>query len=112
MTLNFLEGNMEINMQYLKRKDSDPFFTGYNGDDFITDGGLIEILFFPQGEDGRIVFAGLYNRVKSDDLMAESEDASLTLNYLLARNAKLLIEYQRDIHREKNNFFLGFTTAY
>ncbi|HPR63592.1 MAG TPA: hypothetical protein PK014_05165 [Thermoanaerobaculia bacterium] len=104
--------NLQINVQYLKRTDDDPFFQGYEGDDYETKGGFVEVLFFPGGPDGKVAVAGLYNNIESDDLNAERESVSLTLNYLLARNGKVLLEVARDLDLESSRFSLGFVTAF
>lgn len=101
----------QLNLQYLERRDDDPFFTG--GDStFETRGGFAELHFFPQGEDGRWAVSGLYNRVESDDLAAEAESGALAVNYLLGRNLRLLAEVARDLGREENRASLGAVTAF
>lgn len=111
LTVTFGE-RAELNIQYMKRTDDDPFFEGREGDDVETDGGLLEFQMFPGGQDGRWVISALYNNVESDDPSAEGETASLTLNYLLARNGKLIVEAGQDLHRESGIFLLGFVCAF
>jgi hypothetical protein len=101
----------QLNLQYLERRDDDPFFTGGNAT-FETRGGFAELHFFPQGEDGRWAVSGLYNRVESDDLAAEAESAALAVNYLLGRNLRLLAEVARDLEREQSRASLGVVTAF
>ncbi|HEY6552966.1 MAG TPA: hypothetical protein VI669_06400 [Vicinamibacteria bacterium] len=101
----------QLNLQYLERRDDDPFFTG-GSSTFETRGGFAELHFFPQGEDGRWAVSGLYNRVESDDLAAEAESAALTVNYLLGRNLRLLAEVARDVEREQSRASVGVVTAF
>jgi hypothetical protein len=102
----------EVNLQYLERRDDDPFFENYQGDDFETRGGFAEVHAFLQGVDGRWVVSALYNKVDSDDSSEDAETATVTVNHLLARNLRLLIEGGRDIERERNIGIVGFVSAF
>jgi len=77
-----------------------------------TRGGFAEVLFFPKGPDERWALAGLYNRIRSDDVAAELEDLSLTVNYLLARNVRLQFEAARDLEAEASRASLGVVGAF
>lgn len=105
-------GQWQLNLQYLERRDSDPYFVGHSGDDLLTRGGFAELHFLPQGQDGRWVLTGLYNKVDSDDENAAIENASLTVNRLLARNFRLLAEAAYDLEAERAQASLGFATAF
>lgn len=102
----------ELNLQYLERRDDDPWFLGGLAREVETRGGFGELNFFPQGEDGRWAVSGLYNRVESDDPLAEAESVSMTVNYLLGRNVRVLTEVGRDLHAEKSQASLGLVTAF
>lgn len=106
------KGKFELNLQYLHRTDDNPFFVAEPLRDVETDGGFAELHWFPKGEDGRWVLSALYSRVDSDDPLVESESASLTLNYLLARNVRLLTEAQRDLAFEQYKASLGVIAAF
>jgi len=104
---------VEVNAQYLERRDDHPFFLpATTVSDIVTRGGFAEIHAFPQGQDGRWVLSGLYNRVESDDPDAEEETVSLTVSHLLARNLRLLIEGGRDLERETNRATVGLVSAF
>lgn len=105
-------GPFELNLQYLHREDDDPFFEGGKPGDRETDGGFAELHYFPLGPDGRWVLSGLYNRVKSDDLAAEVEDVAVTVNYLLARNVRVLVEAGRDLDLDRSRVSVGLVTAF
>jgi hypothetical protein len=105
-------GPFELNLQYLHREDDDPFFEGLKAGDRETDGGFAELHYFPLGPDGRWVLSGLYNRVKSDDPAAEVEDVAVTVNYLLARNVRVLAEAGRDLDLDRSRVSLGLVTAF
>jgi hypothetical protein len=102
----------QLALDYLERRDSDPFFAGYAGDDLVTRGGFAELHFFPQGADGRWVISALYNKVESDDDAAAFENTSLTVNRLLARNVRLALEGEHDIAAERTRVSLGFVAAF
>lgn len=102
----------QLNAQYLRRSDDDPFFRGDGGNDVDTDGGFAEVHCFPRGHDGRYALSLLYNRVDSDDPAAESENVSLTFNYLLARNVRMLVDVGRDQHHVANTASIGWIAAF
>jgi len=101
-----------LNLEYLERRDDDPFFTGTSGPTYATRGGFAELHFFPKGQDGRWVLTALYNRVTSDDPAADAETASLTVNYLLARNIRLMMEGGRDLAADASRITIGIVTAF
>jgi hypothetical protein len=102
----------ELNLQYLERTDDDPFFEGGNGPEFETRGGFAELLFFPQGADGRWVLAALYNKIDSDDPLAVVEDGSLTLSYLARRNIRVVAEAGHDLERSETHASVGVIAAF
>lgn len=105
-------GRWEINLQYLERTDDDPFFTGASAPRFETRGGFVELLYFPQGADGRWSLAALYNKIDSDDTAAVVEDCSLTVNHLAARNIRMLLEAGHDFDRSESHVSVGVIAAF
>jgi hypothetical protein len=103
---------VQLNVQYLERRDGDPFFVGQPGPDYKTRGGFAELHWLPFGEDGRWSFSGLYNKVDSDDLEARRETFSLTAGYLLARNVRVLMEAGRDLEAKRKLASVGLVTAF
>lgn len=102
----------EASLEYLERRDDDPYFLGGSPPTVETDGGFVELLFFPQGQDERWALAGLYNRIRSDDAAAELEDVSFTANYLLARNVRLQVEVGRDLDVNAARGSVGVVAAF
>lgn len=102
----------QLNAQYMTRTDDNPFFTDVFVDEFETDGGFAELHWFPRGHDGRYALSLLYNRVDSDDPAAEAENISLTYDYLLARNVRLLVDVGRDRQHEENVASVGLIAAF
>lgn len=102
-----------LNGQYLERRDDNPFFAALDPqDETKTKGGFGELHFYPEGLDGRWVLTGLYNRVDSDDDTADAETFSVTVNRLLARNVRLLVEGGRDFEAERAFGILGLVSAF
>jgi hypothetical protein len=115
---------LELNAQYLRRSDDDPFF-GIAGApaDTDVDGGFGELIWSPAWGDGRWYFTGLVNWLESDEpvftIRQGEEDpldsyrtAAVGVNYLLRRNLRLLVEPQYDLERERARFTAGFTAAF
>jgi hypothetical protein len=113
-------GPFEINLQYLWRQDDNPFYRiNKPADKVETKGGLAEVVFSPQGQDGRWFLIGLYNKVSSNVLdinpEAESpkyESAGLTATYLIGRNLRIMGEYTYDIENKRSRFVVGFVSAF
>ena len=102
----------QLNLEYLERRDEDPFLVGRTGPDLKTTGGFAELHFFPSGQDGRWVLSALYNKVDSDVEDAIVENASLTASYLLARNVRLLVEGVHDLEHDGDRLSVGLITAF
>jgi hypothetical protein len=105
-------GAFELNLQYLHREDDDPFFLPGHVTSQETDGGFAELHYFPGGQDGRWVLSGLYNKVDSDDPAANVEDVAVTLNYLMARNVRILTEAGHDLETDRDRVSLGLVAAF
>ena len=101
----------QFSAQYLERQDSNPYFAEASPE-FETRGGFAELHFFPAGQDGRWALSALYNTVDSDDEAAIYESASITMNYLIARNVRLLVEAGRDLEADANTASIGLVTAW
>ncbi len=111
---------LEMNFQYLWRRDDNPLYMNQKPKDEIeTQGGLAEVIFAPNGDKSRWLLIGLYNKVTSniDDKLPEQspieyESAGLTGTYLLGRNLRIIAEYNYNIEFEKNRFTIGFVSAF
>lgn len=111
----------QLNVQFLYREDDDPFFGGAENK-HCTRGGFGELHWFPRGQDGRWALSALYNRVTSRGFVPEEyaadyaspdrETASLTVNRLINRNLRLLVEGGRDLEAEKTRVSVGLITAF
>jgi hypothetical protein len=111
LVVNFSE-RLQLNAQYLERRDDNPFFVPRPGEEWETRGGFGELIYLPRGQDGRYAIAALYNNVRSDDPLARRESLSGTLSYLFARNVRATIEGGRDIEHEAARFSVGIMAAF
>lgn len=113
---------LELNGQYLRREDSDPFF-GTGPADTHVDALMAELIWAPAGQTGRWFVTGLYNDIRSASplfTIRQGEPApldayrslALSTSYVLRRNVKWLGEVQWDFEREAARLTAGFTMAF
>lgn len=128
----------ELNLQFLRRRDGDPFFgtcsvetpcPGGATAPFATtvDAAMAELVWWPSGELGRWFMTGLVNWIDADapvvSLRLGEEDSevgyltryrtsSIGLNYLLKRNVRLLGEGGWDFDRDQARLVTGFSVAF
>lgn len=100
-----------VSAVYLERRDSNPGFAGASSE-VVTRGGFGEVVVTPQGPDGRLAAALLYNRVDSRWNEADAESAAATLSWLYRRNVRLVAEVDRDIEAERWTGSLGAVAAF
>jgi hypothetical protein len=133
-----LGASAELNVQALRRWDSDPFLgscsiptpcPGGATAPFGTrvDAGLVELVLSPGGPAGRWYVTGLMNYVEADapvvSLRLGEEDSadgflrryrmgSLGLHYVLRRNVRLMGEGAWDFEAERARLVTGFTVGF
>ena len=104
-------GPLELNLQYVERRDKNPF-AHVDSDELQSRGGFGELIFRPDGDDSKWYGVILYNNVFSDDKLVEWESAAFHLGYMLRRNIRLVGEYSYNIKNEFGRIGLGFVTAF
>ena len=108
-------GPVEFNVQYMERRDSDPYFNGHSGADYKTRGGFAEVVYFPEKGGGKWYAVGLYNFVETDEpmggLVSRYNTIAGHVGYLLRTNIRLSTEYRYDIENEESRLVLGFITG-
>ena len=133
-----LGSRAELNLQALRRWDSDPFYgscsvlspcPGGATAPFGTrvDAGMAELVVWPGGPGARWLFTGLLNYVDSDDpvvslrvgeqdtaagFLARYRTGSIGAHYLLKRNVRLMSEGSWDFERERLRLVTGFTVGF
>lgn len=131
-----LGDKVEANLQYLYRRDSNPFFLTtcvradprceFGADDPLrteVDSYMGELLFFPQGAGGNWHVAALYNRIEANSpifrlrvgesgYLSQYESLGVSLHYMQARNLRLMAEVSRDLELKRTRFVAGLSTAF
>ena len=102
---------LELNAQYVYRRDTDPQMTG-TAPGIITQGGFAEVIVTPQGEDGRWQGHLLYNKVDSDLPASNYESYTGGIGFLLARNIRLIGEYTYLKDSKDSKFSVGIISAF
>ena len=92
LTLN-IDDKLIMNIQYLRRYDSDVLSEVFVAEDIMTEGGFAEIIFSPKGDMSKWYLTGLFNWVESDMDNLDYKSATLHAGYLLRRNLRLVTEY-------------------
>jgi len=83
----------ELNLQYVERRDSNPYFAVILPIEKVrTRGAFAELIYLPKGDDSRWYGAGLFNWVDSDQADLRYTSATLHYGYLLRRNIRLTVE--------------------
>ncbi len=109
LRFSMMDGRLNVTGQYLQRTDTQP---DVGMTDVTTDGYVGELVFLPQGEDGRLVLVGLYNRIRSDDAAIEYETMTAAAGYLVRRNLRLMGEVMRDVSAGSTRISIGFVSAF
>ena len=100
---------LELNIQYLRRNDDNPFGTNQK---FKTQGSLGELIFMPEGDESSWYAVGLYNWVDSEQGSLDYRSASLNLGYLLRRNVRLVGEFTYNFTNKFGQPGIGFVAAF
>jgi hypothetical protein len=128
----------EINVQYYRRTDGDPFYGGCSAADpcpggatrpFETnvDAAFAEATFWPQGPAGRVFVNALYNWIGADapvvslrlgeqatgpGFVSKYRTGTVGLHYLLRRNVRLMTEAGWDFERDQGRLIAGTMVAF
>jgi hypothetical protein len=128
----------ELNLQYLRRLDDDPFFGACSiaspcpggvtsNEETTVDMGFAELLWWPAGPTARFYVSGLFNWIDADrpvvslrlgeqerdpGLLARYRTGSLGLHWLLSRNVRLMTEGGWNFDRDQARLVTGVITAF
>jgi len=117
---------LELNVQYLERRDSRPiFFDGFDTD-IESRGAIVELVYRPDAEFSKWYAVGLFNWTETDyvPIFVSGYDAVVTGDYLNYRtvtahmgyvwrtNIRFFAEYTRDLENEENRVVAGFVTGF
>ncbi len=107
--------NFELNVQYLTRTDEKNWFAGQAQNNIQTQGGLVEMVYSPKGEQSNWYLAALGNYVDSDLDYLDYKSATLHAGYLLRRNLRLVGEVSYNFTDTDNAYpyaSIGFVSAF
>ena len=133
-----LGSSAELNFQYLRRWDDDPFLGRCSRGspcpggattpfETTTDAAMAEVIYWPTGPIGRWYLTGLWNWIEADapvvslrlgeqdeepGYVSKYHTGGVGVNYMLRRNVRLLGETMWDFEREQARFVTGFSLAF
>jgi len=105
---------LELNLQYVERRDKNPFFL-LGAPELATRGGFAELIFLPRGDDSPWYGAGLFNWVESDHDALDYTGATLHGGWMLRRNFRLVAEATYAFESSSGKyprFGIGLVTAF
>ncbi len=108
---------LELNLQFVERKDDNPFFYPiWIGEtislEYKTRGAFAELVYRPDGDASKWYAVGLFNWIESDQSDLNYKTLSGHLGYVLTRNIRLVAEYSHNFTQEYGKFGVGFITAF
>lgn len=110
---------LELNLQYVERKDGNPYFFRNGGifyinppKDLKTRGAFAELIYRPDGDDSKWYAVGLFNWIESDQTDLNYKTLSGHFGYLLRRNIRFVGELTYDFKQEYAKIGVGFVTAF
>ena len=104
--------NLELNLQYLERRDDMYSFAKGSTEEIETRGGLAELIIMPYGDRSKWYVTALYNKIDSDLDDNDYETFTSHVGYLLRTNIRLILENTYDIENEENRAIIGFVAAF
>ena len=109
-------GPVEVNAQYVERRDGNPSFLAAGGKTAATRGAFVEMLYSPDWDHSRWYGVLLWNWGESEfhleTLGRKYQTGTGHVGYLLARNLRLTAEYTYDFLRKANTISVGFVSAF
>jgi len=108
--------NIELTLEYVRRKDSNPLFVRIDrtpeGESHSTDAYLVEAIIAPKGDKSKTFYTVAYNRVDSSYDPSDYQTLTLNISHLLRRNLRLVGEYTHDLNGDFHRFMAGLMTAF
>lgn len=105
----------ELNLQFVERRDGDPYFAGGKDPAVKTRGGFAELLFMPEGDDSRWYMVGLYNWVDSGTKGLDYGSLTFHAGRMLRRNMRATSELTyvfKSPYGKHARLAFGLTTAF
>lgn len=111
-------GPFELNLQYVERRDDNPYFAVYDlvpFEEIKTRGGFAELIYLPRGDDSRWYLAGLFNWVDSDIKELDYSSATFHLGRMLRRNIRATAELTyafESVYKKHARVAFGLVTGF
>jgi hypothetical protein len=109
-------GRVELNVQYVERRDDNPEFLGPLDKKAASRGTFVEIVYTPDSDESRWHGVLLWNWGESDvvlqDYGRKYQTGAVHISYLLRRNLRLTGEYGYDFLNKANSVSVGFVSAF
>lgn len=102
---------VELNVQYISRKDKNPYSLA-NAIEVKTRGGFAELILRPDGDNSKWYGVAVYNYIDSDDNSQDLKSGALHLGYLLRRNIRIVGELNYNFDIKYVRLALGMITAF
>lgn len=102
----------QLNVQYVERRDKNPFFLINNSEQIKTRGAFGELIFRPDGDNSKWYAVGLYNWVESGQNDLDVKAGTINLGYLLRRNFRVTGEFTYDFTNKFGQASIGLITAF
>jgi hypothetical protein len=106
---------LELNLQYVERRDGNPYFTPANDPAVKTRGGFAELVYLPKGDDSRWYLTGLLNWVDSEIQALDYSSATFHIGRLLRRNIRATAEFTYvfdSVYNKHGRLAFGLTTGF
>jgi len=111
-------GLLELNLQYVERRDDNPFFAAASlapPESIATRGGFAELIYLPKGDESKWYLAGLLNFVSSglDDL--DYSSATFHFGRMLRRNIRATAEFTYvfdSVYKHHGRLAVGLVTGF
>lgn len=101
----------ELNVQYISRKDKNPYALA-SAMEVKTQGGFAELILRPDGDNSKWYGVATYNYIDSDDNSQDLKSGALHLGYLLRRNIRIVGELNYNFDIKYARLALGIITAF
>ena len=102
----------ELNVQYIERRDKNPYALIINPSEVRTRGSFAELIFRPDGDNSKWYGVAVYNYIDSDDNTLDIKSGALHLGYLLRRNIRIVGELDYNFDIKYGRLSLGVITAF
>ena len=103
---------LELNLQYIERKDDNPSFNYPDKEKIKTRGAFGELIYRPEGDESDWYGVALFNWIESDQTDLNLKQLGIHFGYLLRRNIRLVAEYSQNFTAKYGKIGLGFVTAF